>query len=62
MNENDPAWATFTPAWTSATTPYDIDEDVAVGTSVVTVAATDADSGDDGTVSFSITSVTASER
>ena len=62
MNEFDPAWATFIPAWTSATTPYDVDEDVAVGTSVVKVAATDADDGNDGDVTFSIASVTAGER
>ncbi|KAK2185389.1 hypothetical protein NP493_238g00006 [Ridgeia piscesae] len=61
VNEFDPAWATFIPAWTSATTPYDVDEDVAVGTSVVKVAATDADDGNDGDVTFSIASVTADD-
>ena len=62
MNEYDPAWSTFTPAWTSTTTPYDINENVAVGTSVATAAATDADSGTDGALTFSIASVTAGER
>ena len=59
MNENDPAWDAFNPVYTSATTPYNINEDVAVGTTVVTLAATDADSGSDGDITYFISTVTA---
>lgn len=60
-NSNSPTWATFTPAWTSATTPYDITETSAIGTSVVTIAATDIDDGVNGDVVYSIVSVTDSK-
>ena len=54
-------WDTFSPAWTSATTAYDINEDVTIGTTVVIISATDADDGTDGDVTYSITSATAGE-
>ena len=59
MNENDPVWGTFNPLCTSATTSYNIKEDVVVGTTVVILAATDADSGSDGDITYSISTVTA---
>ena len=59
VNENDPVWGAFNPVYTSATAPYNINEDVAVGTTVVTLAATDADSGSDGDITYSISTVTA---
>jgi hypothetical protein len=59
VNEATPAWGTWSPAFTSSTTPYNIAENSAVGTSIVTVAATDADMGSDhDVISYSINSVT----
>ncbi|KAI8511675.1 hypothetical protein Bbelb_107750 [Branchiostoma belcheri] len=46
-----------TPAFTS--NPYtagSLDEDTAIGTSVITITANDADSGSDGTITYAITS------
>ena len=60
-NDNTPAWDTWVPAWTNPTTPYNINENVAVGTSVVRVSATDADKGaQDGVIEYSIVSTTGS--
>ena len=59
MNENDPVWGTFNAVYTNATISYNIKEDVAVGTTVVKLAATDADSGSDGDITYSISTVTA---
>ena len=60
-NEYDPAWDTWTPAYTSPTTEYPMDEDAAYGDTVLTIAATDADGWTDGVVEYSITSVTDSK-
>ena len=59
MNDNDPVWSTFDPVYTNATTSYDIKGDDAPGTTVVTLAATDADRGSDGNITYSISNVTA---
>lgn len=61
MNEADPAWGTFTPAYVSETTAYDIAEDSTSGTSIVTVAATDTDDGDDGQILYSLGNVISSK-
>ena len=53
MNDNDPVWGTFNPD----SQPYEIKEDVAIGTTVVTIVATDADSGSDGDITYSISMV-----
>ncbi|XP_076447693.1 protocadherin Fat 4-like [Babylonia areolata] len=54
VNEDPPVWGIFTPAGPT----YTLQENVALGTTVVTVTATDSDSGQDGTVSYSLVSVT----
>ena len=59
MNDNDPVWGTFNPVYTNATISYNIKENVAVGKTVVKLAATDADSGSDGDITYSISTVTA---
>ncbi|KAK7101636.1 hypothetical protein V1264_019985 [Littorina saxatilis] len=50
-NEHDPVFDATVPT----TNPIPLSESVAVGTSVATVPATDADAGSDGTVTYSIT-------
>ncbi|XP_046571396.1 cadherin-23-like, partial [Haliotis rubra] len=57
-NEGTPAWGTFVPAYVSGT-PYPVSENANVGTSVVTIAATDSDAGNDGAVTFTLLSTTA---
>ncbi|XP_055958239.1 protocadherin Fat 4 [Patella vulgata] len=49
VNENTPVIA-------ATASPYTIREDVSIGTVVDTIAATDGDSGTDGTISYQITS------
>ncbi|XP_048252689.1 protocadherin Fat 4-like [Haliotis rufescens] len=44
-----------------ATTPYPVSENVNIGTSVVTIAATDSDAGNDGTITYTLLSTTAGE-
>lgn len=61
MNEYDPTWGSFTPAYHDDVTPYDIPEDVSVGHEVVTIQATDDDGGADGTVSYELISAIDSE-
>ncbi|XP_071083745.1 protocadherin Fat 4-like [Haliotis cracherodii] len=41
-----------------ATTPYPVSENVNIGTSVVTIAATDSDAGNDGTITYTLLSTT----
>ena len=53
MNDNDPVWGTFNPD----SQPYEIKENDAIGTTVVTIVATDADSGSDGDITYSISMV-----
>lgn len=62
MNEAAPSFVTasFSPAYTSATTPYNIDETSAVGTSIVTVTASDTDAGVAGNVVYSLGTITES--
>lgn len=57
-SENDatPAWGTFSPVFVSGQ-PYTVQEDVTVGSPVVTISATDADDGADGTLTYSIVSI-----
>ncbi|XP_067685433.1 protocadherin Fat 4-like [Haliotis asinina] len=57
-NEDTPAWGTFVPAYVSGT-PYPVLENANVGTSVVTIAATDSDAGNDGTITYTLLSTTA---
>ncbi|XP_041349529.1 cadherin-23-like [Gigantopelta aegis] len=52
VNEFTPGWGTFTPVGST----HNINEDSPPGTSVVTVVATDSDTGSDGTVSYSLVS------
>ncbi|KAL3853661.1 hypothetical protein ACJMK2_017186 [Sinanodonta woodiana] len=59
VNEFAPDWGTFIPPASSPSGPsYTISENAGIGTTVVTLAATDDDSGTQGTVTFSIQSVT----
>ncbi|KAK3610536.1 hypothetical protein CHS0354_008971, partial [Potamilus streckersoni] len=59
VNEFDPVWGNFNPASIDPSNPsYSISENAGIGTTVVTIAATDDDSGIHGTVTFSIQSVT----
>ena len=60
-NDHDPAWATWSPAYASATTTYDIAEDSAISTSIVTLSATDDDYSTDGQITYTIVSVLDSE-
>ncbi|WAR26918.1 FAT1-like protein, partial [Mya arenaria] len=62
VNEATPSFVTasFSPAYTSATTAYNIDETSAVGTSIVTVTASDADDGAAGEVEYSVGTITES--
>ncbi|WAR26920.1 FAT4-like protein [Mya arenaria] len=62
VNEATPSFVTasFSPAYTSATTAYNIDETSAVGTSIVTVTASDADIGAAGEVEYSVGTITKS--
>jgi hypothetical protein len=62
VNECIPTWDIFTPAWTSASTPFDISENVAIGTTVVTIKATDLDSGLDGDITYEIDSITTGNK
>lgn len=56
-NEADPVWGDFSPAFVSSSTPYEVREDVPIGTTVVTIQATDLDEGPDGLLTYSLTSV-----
>ncbi|XP_046548571.1 LOW QUALITY PROTEIN: protocadherin Fat 4-like [Haliotis rubra] len=56
-NEGTPAWGTFVPAFVSGT-PYPVSENANVGTSVVTIAATDSDAGNDGTITYTLVTTT----
>lgn len=59
LNDNAPVWGTFSPAY-NPSSPYSIAENVAIGTSVATLAATDSDlpaSSDDATIRFDIISI-----
>uniref|UniRef100_A0A1I8GLT0 Cadherin domain-containing protein n=1 Tax=Macrostomum lignano TaxID=282301 RepID=A0A1I8GLT0_9PLAT len=59
-NDYSPVWSTFSPAWTSATTPIaTILENLAVNQTVFTASATDDDAGDDGLVVYSISGAVA---
>uniref|UniRef100_A0A1I8GS27 Cadherin domain-containing protein n=1 Tax=Macrostomum lignano TaxID=282301 RepID=A0A1I8GS27_9PLAT len=59
-NDYSPVWSTFSPAWTSATTPIStILENLAVNQTVFTASATDDDAGDDGLVVYSISGAVA---
>ena len=60
-NDYDPVWDTWSPVYVSATATYDIAEDSAVSTSIVTLSATDDDFGADGQITYSIVSVVDSE-
>ncbi|XP_053376783.1 cadherin-23-like [Mercenaria mercenaria] len=60
VNEDTPDWGTFSPAWTSDTTAFDIAENSGVGTTIVTITATDGDSGVDGQILYSLGTVTSS--
>ncbi|ESO89854.1 hypothetical protein LOTGIDRAFT_164541 [Lottia gigantea] len=53
INEGTPVWTAFSPAYTVGV-PYVISEDTAVGTTVVTIAATDTDAGTDGDISYKL--------
>ncbi|XP_019645842.1 PREDICTED: protocadherin Fat 4-like [Branchiostoma belcheri] len=50
LNEDDPAFTQ------TIYTAGSLDEDTAIGTSVITITANDADSGSDGTITYAITS------
>ncbi|XP_041349528.1 protocadherin alpha-13-like [Gigantopelta aegis] len=50
QNEAAPAWLAFTPAYGGSGSPYSILENVAIGTTIATAAASDADNGIDGVV------------
>lgn len=58
VNEFSPEWDIFTPVWTSASTSFDLSENSAIGTTVVTIKATDLDSGLDGDMTYEIDSIT----
>lgn len=58
QNEYTPAWDTFSPAWTDATTPFSLSENAAVGTTIVTIKANDDDDGTDGAISFELGAIT----
>ncbi|KAL4226469.1 hypothetical protein ACF0H5_014452 [Mactra antiquata] len=60
VNEHDPTWDTFSPVFTSSTTPYIISEDSAIGTFIVTVKASDADAGSDGQILYTLGAITSS--
>ncbi|XP_060602144.1 cadherin-23-like isoform X2 [Ruditapes philippinarum] len=60
VNEDDPAWGTFSPAWTSATTALTYAENMGIGTTIVTITATDGDAGSDGQILYSLGTVTSS--
>lgn len=53
-NEFDPVWSTFNRSPNLA-------ENALIGTTIVTLSATDADEGSDGIISFSIDSVSSSK-
>ncbi|KAK7485090.1 hypothetical protein BaRGS_00023630, partial [Batillaria attramentaria] len=55
VNEATPAWATWTPGYGAGS--ITIPEDSAIGTSIVTISATDADDGNDGAITYSLDSV-----
>ncbi|XP_064600895.1 protocadherin Fat 4-like [Liolophura sinensis] len=55
-NDASPAWDTFSPVYVSGK-PYTVQEDVTVGSPIVTISATDADDGSDGTLTYSIDSI-----
>ena len=57
VDENPPVWGTFSPAYTDATTPYNVAENTATGITIVTAATTDADDGSDGVITYSIQKV-----
>ncbi|XP_071178274.1 protocadherin Fat 4-like [Mytilus edulis] len=48
----------FTPSFTGLPYSKDVSEDTASGTSIFTIAATDADNGDDGRIEYSLTTHT----
>lgn len=54
VNEYDPVWKNFT-----VTPP--LAENALIGTTVVTISATDADEGPDGTLSYTIDSISTSK-
>ena len=54
VNEDSPVWSTFNLSPTIA-------ENAPVGTTVVTVSATDKDTGPDGIVSYAIVSISTSK-
>ncbi|CAC5419061.1 FAT4 [Mytilus coruscus] len=45
----------FSPSFTGLPYSKDVSEDTAIGTSIFTIAATDADNGDDGRIEYSLT-------
>ncbi|XP_012943596.1 protocadherin Fat 4 [Aplysia californica] len=57
VNDNAPAWVTWSPTLPGSAT-FAIDETVAVGTTIFTVAASDSDLDTGGIITYSITSVT----
>ncbi|XP_071083815.1 cadherin-23-like [Haliotis cracherodii] len=54
VNEADPAWGTNVPAGTA----FSVSESSPLGTSIVTIAATDADLGVDGAITYQLVSTT----
>lgn len=57
VNEFPPVFGSFSPIYVDSTTPYPINEDFAIGTSIVTIYASDNDTGINGAVLYSIDSV-----
>ncbi|KAL5009006.1 hypothetical protein ScPMuIL_014587 [Solemya velum] len=60
-NGNPPVWGAFDPVYVAGPTPYSVAENLPAGQTIVTIAATDADSGTDGQIAFSIVSVTSDD-
>ena len=58
VNEHDPVWDAFSPVYVDATTAYEIPESSPIGTSIVTIGASDADTGVDGELLYSLSAIT----
>ena len=58
QNEAIPSWLAFTPPYGGSGSPYAILENVAIGTSIASAAASDADDGVDGVIKFRLDSTT----
>ncbi|XP_064602244.1 protocadherin Fat 4-like [Liolophura sinensis] len=57
VNDDNPVWGSFSPAYISATSPYNILETIAPGNNVVMIMATDVDHGPDGLVTYSVADI-----